>query len=282
MKIMSRIKMVTVYSLLFVCTTLLTGCNISMLSLEEENKIGNENAPKFLSAQGGQVPDKIISQYVTDIGNKVLAEVPEELKKGRVWEFNVANTNILNAFALPGGKVFITRGLMSKLKNEAELAAVLGHEIGHVIEQHIGKQMTQAAVLQYGLDYATNNMESKWVSIIGGQGGKLYLLKFGRNQELEADGVGLEYMVKAGYNPMGMIGVMEVLAAGGAGGGSLEILSTHPHPESRLKQAREFIESKYAFTQNNPKYVLAPIPYQQKALAPIAKLPAPPAPAPAK
>ena len=272
MQYLFRLKQsVVLFAVIFVMTQPLVGCGVSMLSAEQEVAIGEENAPKFRAQQGGAVPDAQLNAYVTEIGMKMVKHIASAEQRKFPWEFNVLNSSTVNAFALPGGKIFITRGLMEKLSNEAELAGVLGHEVGHVVEKHVGKQMTQAMILKYGLDLASQYSESQWVSVIGGTGGQLYLLRFGRSQELEADSVGMDYMIRAGYDPKGLVGVMKVLA--GAGGGrTLEMLSTHPHPESRIIQANQFLGEKYADTQNNPKYILGKEAYETRALARLRKL----------
>ena len=250
-----------------------TGCGGSALSREQEIALGEENAPKFLSEGGGPVPSPEVRDYVNDIGNKLLRQLSPEDARDLPWEFQVINSAQINAFALPGGKVFISRGLMERLSNEAELAAVLGHEIGHVVAQHIGKQMQQAMGLQIGLAVLGAATESQWTEVLGGVGGQLYLLKFGRGQETEADDIGMNYMVKAGYDPAGMLGVHRVLLEAAGSGRAVEFLSTHPDPQRRLEFAQARIERDFQSTKNNPQYTLAPQPYQARALAPLRRLP---------
>lgn len=265
------IRKLGMIGLLVLMSVPFTGCG-SMLTLEQEIAIGEENAPKFLNSQGGNLPDASVVAYVREIGMKMVEQIEPGEQRDLPWEFFVLDSPMINAFALPGGKIFMTRGLMVRLQNEAQLAAVLGHEVGHVVGQHVGEQMTRQAIIQYGLEFATQYSESQWVSVLGGTGGQLYLLKFGRGHELEADSYGLDYIVSAGYDPHAIIGVMQILKEASGGNQSLEILSTHPHPESRISQAEEFIKQKYAFTQNNPQFVTKPDAYRQRALVPISKL----------
>lgn len=250
-----------------------TGCGGSALSREQEIQLGEENAPKFLSEGGGPVPSPEVRDYVSDVGNKLLAHIPPEAKRDLPWEFQVINSSQINAFALPGGKVFMSRGLMERLSNEAELAAVLGHEIGHVVAEHIGKQMSQAMGLQVGLAVLGAATETQWAEALGGVGGQLYLLRFGRGQETEADDLGMTYMVRAGYDPRGMLGVHRVLIEASGSGAAVEFLSTHPDPKNRLEAAEDRIQREFRNTVNNPQYTLAPQPYQARALAPLSKLP---------
>lgn len=252
----------------------LVGCG-SMLSREDEIRLGEENAPKFLAASGGAVADAQLNAYVAQVGMKMVEQVPVDQRRGLPWEFYVADSSIINAFALPGGKIFITRGLMDRLSNEAELAAVLGHEVGHVVHEHIGKQMSQQAITQGLLSVVGSVTDTQWVDILGGTAGNLYLLKYGRGQELEADRAGLHYLAQAGYNPAGMLGVLLVLQKAGSGGRSIEMFSTHPHPETRIEQIRELIATEFAGTQDNPQYVLNEAQYQANAMQRLNKLPPP-------
>lgn len=249
------------------------GC-ASPLSREQEIAIGQENAPKFLEQAGGPIPDAQVQQYVTAIGNRLLAQLPPELKRDLPWEFQTLDSGVINAFALPGGKTFITRALMERMDSEAALAGVIGHEIGHVIAEHIGEQMARARNMQIGLGVIGAASDSQWVGVLGGAGGKLYLLKFGRGQELEADRLGMEYMVKAGYDPAGLMTVMNVLKKAGGGGGKMEMLSTHPDPDRRLEQAKELIGTTYSHTQNNADYKLGKAEYDA-ILAKLRSLPPP-------
>lgn len=261
---------------------LLGGCNtnpatgklqFNTLSRDEEIQIGSEAEPQFITESGGEIPDATVQAYVSAIGKK-LAAVSE--RPDMPWAFHAVNSPIVNAFALPGGKVFITRGLMEKLHNEAEIAAVLGHECGHVNAEHIGQQMSRQMVLSGVLQAAGAVSDSQWIGTLGGAGGQLYLLKFGRDQESQADELGLRYMTKAGYDPHAMLGVMEVLKSLGNSG--LEMLQTHPLPETRIERVTHLLDTGYRRTVNNPSFVLKPDAYQTSVLARLKKLP--PAPQP--
>lgn len=148
---------------------------------------------------------------------------------------------------------------MKHFTNEAQLAGVLGHEIGHVTAQHIDERISRAMgveVLAQVAGAAAGN-QSVWAQAIPavvGIGGQGYLLKFGRDQESEADILGLRYMVKAGYDPHGMLEVMEILAEASQGSSQPEFLSTHPHPETRLKTINTQLEGDYAYTQGNSEF----------------------------
>lgn len=244
----------------------------NMIGEDQEVGLGAQAAPGFIKEGGGELPNSQVVSHIAALGRR-LAAVSE--RSALPWEFHVLNSPVINAFALPGGKVFITRGLLEKMENEAQLAGVLGHEVGHVTAQHIGQQMTRAKTLEIGLVVAGTVTENQWVQTLGGQGGQLYLLKFGRDQESQADELGLRYMTKLNYNPSAMVGVMNILKAA-TGGDGIEWLQTHPMPDTRIQRISDQIKKDYAATQNNPQYVLKAAEFQTNILAPIKALPPPP------
>ncbi len=258
------------------------------LSEDEEIKLGTEAEPEFIKQYGGLVPSPEVQTYVKNLGMK-LAKMTE--RPSLPWNFNVLNSDDINAFAIPGGKVFITRGLLSRMTNEAQLAGVLGHECGHVTGQHSGKQITNqqgAAILLQGAQMGAEQYGANPTLVqLGAAGGNMaaqgFLLKFSRDDEYEADHLGLRYMTKAGYNPLAMIQVMEILAAsaGESPAGMSEWTSTHPLTANRIKELDADITKAYPEQSKNGTY--APEPFKVNVLVPLSKLaPAPkPAPAPA-
>lgn len=251
---------------------------LNMLSTSQEISMGSKAAPQFTDSYGGPVPSQAVRSYVSEIGGK-LANVCE--RPDLPWEFTIVDSSVLNAFALPGGKVFISRGLADKLTNEAQLAGVIGHEIGHVTAQHIGQQMTRAMIIQgigIGLAIAGDKTDNDMLKVLGvgtTVGGSVYLLKFGRNQESQADELGVRYMTRLGYNPVGQIQVMQVLKEASSGGNQLEILSTHPQPQTRIDRLTKLVQNRYpaAFNQNNDMYKFNASQYQQRMLVPLSQLP---------
>src|SRR5262245_24034987 len=119
------------------------------MSQDEENKLGAEAEPQMIEQFGGKVPNQQLQDYVSRVGHK-LAAVTEEGFPQLPWEYTLLNSDVINAFALPGGKVFITRGLAAKLTSEAQLAGVLGHETGHVTARHGNQQMSQNQIFSKG------------------------------------------------------------------------------------------------------------------------------------
>jgi predicted Zn-dependent protease len=264
----------------------LTGCQtneatgrsqLSFLSWEDEVRLGSEAAPEFLEQGGGELPDQQILNYVRDLGNRLAAE--SEMPDIE-WEFHVLDSQVINAFALPGGKVFMSRGLMEKMTNEAQLAGVLGHEIGHVTARHGNERMSQAmlaqgALLAVGVAGAVSDDE--WMQVLGvgtAVGGQLFLLKYSRANETEADKLGVRYMTRVGYNPVGQIQVMEILKAASGGGGGPEWLSTHPAPETRITELEQLIRQEYpGYDSDPPTYVFREAEFQKNVLEPLSKLP---------
>lgn len=272
---------------LAIAITPLTACStnqatgrsqLNVLSEEQEISIGEKAEPQFLEEGGGPIPDPAIQQYVSDLGHRLaaLSERPD-----LPWEFHTLNSEMINAFALPGGKVFVSRGLMEKMTNEAQLAGVLGHEVGHVTAKHINDRMARQMIVSAivaGAGVAAQTSDDEYVRVLGGTaagaGGTLYLLSFSRGQEHESDELGIRYMVKAGYNPRGQVQVMKILKDA-AGGGGVEWLQTHPLPQSRIDELRDLIAEKYAYTRNNPNFKLGEDSFKRNVLDRLAKLPEP-------
>ncbi|MCC7146491.1 MAG: M48 family metalloprotease [Phycisphaeraceae bacterium] len=279
-----RARVATILGAMLLLTGL-TGCQVdpvtgkrqfNTLSESQEIAKGSQYAPEYEKAFGGQVDDPQVRQYVTDLGNK-LAQVSH--RPDMPWQFYVVDSSVVNAFALPGGHVFLTRGLMEKLDSEAEVAAVLGHEIGHVTHKHAGQQMAREMVLQGTLvglavvaDVRGADLRSELE--LGQQVGTIaFLLPFSRQHENEADGVGLQYLEKAGYDPMAMATLLDKLAAESKGGQTPLFLSTHPYPEDRARKVRQYVASHFA--DQASRGVVNATAYQQTIRARLAKLPTP-------
>lgn len=267
--------------LLTACTTnQATGrFQLNTLSREQEINIGEEGQREIVPQYGGAVANEALQSYVREVGMKMVPHTEGDYAT-LPWEFTLLDSEVINAFALPGGKVFITRGLAAQLKSEAELAGVLGHEIGHVTAEHADKRVSGQLVftgLLVGASVAagrsSDDLVKVGVPLLVGVGGTGFLLKFGRDEEYESDALGIRYMTRAGYDPMGQVRVMQVLADASSGPRPPEILSTHPFPESRVERAKRLIEKEYPQTQGNPSYGLFQDRYEQRMLAPLRALP---------
>lgn len=218
---------------------------LNLLSRSEEIAIGQEAQPDLIASYGGEVPHAGAREYVAEIG-MAMARRTEADNPDLPWDFTLLNSSVINAFALPGGKVFITRALVERMDNEAQLAAVLGHEVGHVTARHANEQISKqiaAAGIAIGVAVAAgqsdNDLVRYGVPAVVGTGTGLFILKFGRDDELEADRLGMRYIADAGYDPAAMIDVMRILAeaSGGSAGQQMEMLSTHPLPSTRIERA---------------------------------------------
>lgn len=282
---MAMLGMLSLFGSIGCSTSPATGKKIvTLYSWDQEKKLGADAAAGLAEQFGGEVDDVIPSQYVRQVGMKLVAGV-ESGVPDLDWKFTLLDTDVINAFALPGGKIYFTRGLAEKLSSEAAMAGVLGHEIGHVTGRHgnqrISKQIgfnvllagASVAVGTSGGDVAKYGRVAVPALAIGGN---VVLLSYGRNDESEADMLGMRYMERAGYNPIGQMRVMEVLLAASGDNRQPEWLSTHPHPESRIEAIRQLMGTKYAHTQDNPSFVFNRAEYEQRMLVPLRNLPPPP------
>lgn len=163
------------------------------------------------------------------------------------WEFRLIQDKSINAWCMPGGKVAVFTGLLPVTKTEAALAAVVGHEIAHAIAHHSAERVSQTLLAQAGgaaVGAATSNKSQATQTIINqlyGVGGQLTLLNYSRNQESEADRMGLIFMAMAGYNPNEAIGFWERMAQAKEGGAPPEFLSTHPSDATRISNIKKMI-----------------------------------------
>jgi predicted Zn-dependent protease len=212
---------------------------LALVSNEQEIALGKEAAEQ-VSQQIGRYPDPKLQAYVEGIGKRMAAKSE---RPDLPWTFTVLDDPTVNAFALPGGPVFVTRGILTHLNSEAELASVIGHEIGHITARHSVQQISKAQVAQVGLGLGMIFSEDlRQYGQAAGAGLQLMFLKFGRDAEKQSDELGFKYMTEQGYDPREMAGVFKTLARASAqsGGGRLpEWLSTHPDPENRSEKAAE-------------------------------------------
>lgn len=214
------------------------------MSEADEAKIGEENHPKILEEFGGAYPDPAVQAYVERIGKSVSSHSD---RPNVQYRFTVLNSDIVNAFAMPGGYVYVTRGLLAQASNEAELAGVLGHETGHVAARHMAQRYSQSVLAQLaaaGLGIATGNQE---ITQLASQGAALYLQGFSRDEEFQADLLGVRYMSRAGYDPRGMATFLDKLLmhsrldatlSGHPGqADQFDIMATHPRTADRVARA---------------------------------------------
>jgi len=219
------------------------GKGLNFFSQGQEVEMGRSYSSQ-LNGKVTLVNDPEITRYVEQMGRRLVAV---SLRQDLEYQFFVVNTKEVNAFALPGGFIYVNRGLIETTDNESELAGVIGHEIGHVVGKHSLKQLSKKLLLAgitVGAGLAISAKSKKWgdiVSIAGGIGVFFASLKYSRDDEREADWLGLTELHRAGYNPWGMVTFFEKLESQSGGGRMPAFLSTHPLPRERKANMRQQI-----------------------------------------
>jgi beta-barrel assembly-enhancing protease len=216
---------------------------------EQEIALGLEAAPQMAAEFGGLDENAQDQTIVDEIGNRIVQSSPAGSSPYQ-FDFHLLDDDqTINAFALPGGQVFITRALYDQLTREGELAGVLGHEIGHVVARHSAEHIAKAKLTE-GLTgaaviaaYDPDNPSSASRAQIALLVGQLINLKFGRDDELESDYLGVCFMNDSGYDPNEMVQVMQVLASSRTGNEPPEFFSTHPNPENRIQRIQQAIQN---------------------------------------
>jgi predicted Zn-dependent protease len=208
---------------------------------DQEITLGYRSAPQMAAQMGGLSQNPQAKALVQRVGAELVAK-SFAAKSPYKFSFNVlADARTVNAFALHGGPIFITEGLMRLLKTEAELAGVLGHEIGHVIGRHSSERLAKQQLMQGLLGALVVGSGDYTTAQIGQVVGSMINMSYGREDELESDAFGIRIMAEAGYDPRAMIRVMEVLAKASGGSRQPEFMSTHPAPENRAERIKETI-----------------------------------------
>jgi len=224
-----------------VCAAVLSGCDtdpitgetrLMLIDRQSEREMGREYAPEVEKQLGGAIADAALQEYVNSVGRKIgaVSHMPE-----LDYHYTAVNSEKINAVCLPGGYIFITRGLLEKLSSEAQLAGVLAHETVHAALRH----SAQAISIQIGMNLlmsaAAREKTPESALMVANLASQLTQLKYSRDHEYQADSAGVDYMVKAGYNPMGMVEVIEVLEKENSIR-PIEFFATHPSPEHRKQE----------------------------------------------
>jgi predicted Zn-dependent protease len=232
---------------------------LMLVSEDQEIQIDKQYSPYQFSADYGTTRDKKLNRYVNRTGKKLAAGTH---RTHMPYNFQVVNANYVNAYAFPGGSIACTRGIMLSLENEAELAALLGHELGHVNARHTAEQMSKGMLTQSvvgGLAAAAGAQGSFYGDIasqLGQVGAGALLASYSRDNERQADALGMEYMVQSGYSAAGMVGLMEMLQSMGKHKPSaIELMfATHPMSNERYRTAVQTADTKYKTAKKNPLY----------------------------
>ncbi len=220
------------------------------LSTKDEIALGLQAAPAMEAQHGGESANPADQELVDKVGKRLVATTAAASTPYKFKFTVLADDKTINAFALPGGPVYITSALLHKLDTEGQVAAVLGHEIGHVVARHSAEHLAKQKLTQ-GLSgaagiamYDPENPSSRNNAAIAAMVGSLINMKFGRQDELESDRLGVRFVSEAGYDPRGMLGVMKVLSEASKSH-TPEFLSTHPDPGNRGAVITKLIAERY-------------------------------------
>lgn len=221
------------------------------LTPDQEIALGLQATPEMLQEYGGEEPDPARSALVQKVGARLLSQ---STAKDTEWQFQfhlLSDDQTVNAFALPGGQVFITDALLNKLQTEGQLAGVLAHEMVHVLARH-GSQQIAKSQLTDGLIGAVavaasnpNDPNGASAAQIAQVVGQLVNLKYGREDETQSDTLGVRIMTEAGYDPRAMIQVQQILQQLSQEGQPPEFLSSHPDPANRIQQIQQAIDTQF-------------------------------------
>ncbi|MCG8673587.1 MAG: M48 family metalloprotease [Pseudomonadales bacterium] len=251
-----------------VCSTapLLTNCAVNpvtgerqlmLMSEDQEISIDKRQSPHQFSNDYGVYQNKALNKYINGIGQSLAANTHRQQMP---YSFQAVNANYINAYAFPGGTIAVTRGILVNLNNEAELAGLLGHELGHVNARHTASRMSKGTLINVALagtsmalgDSAFGNVAGQ----IGQLGGAAMLAHYSRDDERQADALGMEYMVKSQYTPLGMVGLMDLLRSLSKHQPSaMEMMfSTHPMSDERYATAVKHAEGRWGFAKTQAKH----------------------------
>lgn len=215
----------------------------ALMSPQQEAQVGATEHQKIMQAMGDQHVPAEVKAMVSNIGAKLAVHTE---RPDVQYKFFVLDSPMVNAFALPGGYVYVTRGLLALANSEAELAAVLAHEIGHITGRHSAERYSHGVLTSLGAAAIAAALSSPTAAQAVGVGSDLYIKSYSRGQEHEADALGIRYLQRAGYNPDAMAGFLEnlqrteALENGARSGGALQnYFSTHPQTADRVAQARQ-------------------------------------------
>ncbi len=244
----------------------LVGCAINpvtgkkqfmLMSQEQEIQVDKQHSPHQFSSDYGVLQDKALNNYINSVGKKL---APKTHRPNMPYSFQGVNATYVNAYAFPGGSIAATRGILLQLDTEAELAALMGHELGHVNARHSAEQMSKGKLANLGIALASAYIGKKYsqyaelAQTLGMMGASALLAFYSRDNEREADALGNQYMVKAGYNTTGFVGLMEMLnSLPKHQSGLTDILfATHPMSDERYRAAMENAFEKHQSSQSLP------------------------------
>lgn len=230
---------------------------LMLMSESSEIQLDKQHSPHQFSADYGITQDRELNNYINTTGKRMAALTH---RPNMPYSFNCVNATYVNAYAFPGGSIAATRGILLTLNNEAELAALLGHELGHVNARHTAEQMSKGIVTSLVVGIASAYVGTKYkeyrdiAASLGMVGAGMLLAYYSRDNEREADALGMEYMVRAGYGNKGFVGLMDMLQnLSKSRPSAIELMfSTHPMSEERYRNAVAMAQTTYRHAENLP------------------------------
>lgn len=211
------------------------------LTAEQEVAMGRQLAPQ-MAAQFGGISKGPDAERVSRVGTAIVSRSSASRTPYKYSFYLLADPKTVNAFALPGGQIFITQALLRLLESEDELAGVLGHEVGHVLARHSAEHLAKQQLTQSIIGAVAIGSGSYETAQLAQLAGSLVNMKHGRDDELESDTLGLRLMREAGYEPRALISVMQKLEKASGGSRQPEFASTHPNPGNRIARIKEQLE----------------------------------------
>lgn len=232
---------------------------LMLMSEAQEIQVDQQYAPQQFSSDYGQIQDTALNNYITSTGMQMARRTH---RAGMPYNFQGVNATYVNAYAFPGGSIACTRGILLSLENEAELAALLGHELGHVNARHTAERMSKSQLTSMVVGGLTAVVGAKYekyawlASGLGMIGAGALLAYYSRENERQADALGMEYMVKSNYSPDGMVGLMDMLRSLSRNKpGTIELMfASHPMSDERYETAVNGVNTTYRGAKSNPVY----------------------------
>ncbi len=259
MKWLKRTSVISLVAILTACATSPTGRNQVLLFSEEQLSQMGEQAFSGMKEELKISNKRVANSYVECVARSITVHVPQDVFAGR-WEVVVFDDEQVNAFALPGGKIGVYTGLLDVAKNQHQLAAVIGHEVGHVIAHHGNERMSQGTLINMGTQAVGQVLAANEVAYSGpimaaiGLGAQVGVqLPFSRAHESEADLIGLTLMAQAGFNPQESVSLWHNMDAASQGNRPPELLSTHPAPDTRIDNLQANMAEASAIYQKAPR-----------------------------
>lgn len=211
------------------------------ISDADEQALGREIAGRLLAAYP-LVRNESLQRYVNQVGRYLASQGP---RPGLAWTFGVIQNDDINAFAAPGGYIFVTSGLYRLLDNEAELAGILGHEMVHINERHYVKLLQQQRALALGQEYLLGKVKNATVQQLAGSGVELYARSLDKEAEYACDRLGIQHAARAGYDPFAYLAVLDRIGADTHADQLALLFKTHPHPAARLDALEQLIGNRW-------------------------------------